>query len=40
MVTDRTPKIVMAVAAVVRLTRLEHSRPNEPSPSAAAMSTM
>ena len=29
-VTASTPKIVMAVAAVVRLTRLEQSSPNEP----------
>ena len=40
MVTARTPKIVIAVAAVVRLTRLEHSSPNEPSPRAVATSTM
>ena len=34
MVIARTPKIVIAVAAVVRLTRLEQSSPNEPRPSA------
>ena len=35
-----TFKIVMAVAAVVRLTRLEHSSPNDPRPKAVAMRTM
>ena len=36
----RTPKIVIAVAACVRLTRLEQNRPNAPSPSAVTISTM
>ena len=40
MVTASTPKIVMAVAAVVRLTRLEHSSPNDPRPSAVTNRTM
>ena len=40
MVMARTPKIVIAVAAVVRLTRLEHSSPNAPSPSAVTIRTM
>ena len=40
MVIARTPKIVIAVAAVVRLTRLEQNRPNEPRPRAVTISTM
>ena len=39
-VIARTPKIVIAVDAVVRLTRLEQSRPNEPRPRAVTISTM
>ena len=35
----RTPKIVIAVAAWVRLTRLEQNSPNEPSPRAVTIRT-
>jgi hypothetical protein len=39
-VIARTPKIVIAVEAVVRLTRLEHNSPNEPRPMAVTINTM
>jgi hypothetical protein len=38
-VMARTPKIVMAVAAWVRRTRLEQKSPNAPSPRAVTIRT-